>query len=275
MMNEKDLAEMIKGADGPLRIKGGQTRPIGDAVDATGVDVTQFSGVTLYEPGSLTVVVEAGTPLTEVQSLLAKERQMLAFEPMDHRHLLGTNGEPTIGGAVAANISGPRRIQTGACRDHLLGVRFVDGRGNIVKNGGRVMKNVTGYDLVKLMAGSFGTLGVLTEVSLKVLPAPQAQATVVLEDLTAQKAVSALSKALASPYDVTGAAHVPMNHNGVPSTMIRLEGFKESVSYRSAQLADLLKDFGTARIETTEGTNVEIWRAVRDVTAFGTKPGDV
>jgi len=163
---EADLSEAIASAKGPLRIIGGGTRPIGKQVAGQGLSVAGLLGIHLYEPGALTLVAATGTPLAEINATLDAENQRLAFEPMDHRGLLGSSGTSTIGGVVAANISGPRRLQVGACRDFLLGVRFVDGTGTVLKNGGRVMKNVTGYDLVKLLAGSFGTLGVMSEVAL-------------------------------------------------------------------------------------------------------------
>ncbi|WP_333714723.1 FAD-binding protein, partial [Yoonia sp.] len=150
---EEELAQMIAGANGPLRIQGGGTRAIGHAMGEV-LSTSALAGISLYEPGALTIVAGAGTPVAEIEKTLAAENQRLAFEPMDHRALLGTTGTPTLGGLAAANVSGPRRISVGACRDFMLGVRFVDGAGTIVKNGGRVMKNVTGYDLVKLMAGS-------------------------------------------------------------------------------------------------------------------------
>ena len=172
--NELELADAIRDAGGALRIVGGGTRGVagqGDLLSAAGL-----AGIRLFEPAALTLVAGAGTPLAEIEAVLAKEGQRLAFEPGDWRGLIGSEGVSTIGGVVAANISGPRRVQAGACRDALLGVRFVDGSGTVVKNGGRVMKNVTGYDLARLLAGSWGTLGVLSEVGLKVLPAPEAVA---------------------------------------------------------------------------------------------------
>jgi len=149
---EADLAEAIAAAKGPLCIRGGGTRGVN--LNGALLETGGLSGITLYEPGSLTMVVQAGTPLADIETALDAEGQRLAFEPMDHRGLMGTSGEPTIGGVVAANVSGPRRVVVGACRDFMLGVRYVDRTRTIVKNGGRVMKNVTGYDLVKLMTGS-------------------------------------------------------------------------------------------------------------------------
>ena len=272
---EAELSTLIADADGPLHIVGGNTRPVGNPVDGTPLSTERLTGIVEYEPGALTLVARAGTPVAEIERLLASEGQRLPFEPMDHRGLLGTSGEPTIGGIVAANISGPRRVQAGACRDFLLGVRFVDGMGRILKNGGRVMKNVTGYDLVKLMAGSRGTLGVLTEVSFKVLPEPPARAVLLIEGLSDESAITALTKALGSPFEVTGAAHTPKGIDGAPVTMIRIEGFAESVAYRAGQLQELLSGFGNAEVETDADRTAAGWRWVRDVETFHSQPGDV
>jgi len=221
----------------------------------------------LYDPGALTIVAQSGTPIAEIEKALKAENQRLAFEPMGHRALLGTKGTPTIGGVVAGNISGPRRISVGACRDFLLGVRFVDGQGQIIKNGGRVMKNVTGYDLVKLMSGAYGTLGILTEVALKVMPNVESSVTLMLPDLDDATAVKAMSAALGSPYDVTGAARTT---NG--DTMLRIEGFKGSVAYRAEQLQKHLIGFG----KTTATENApDLWQDICNVTAFAQEKGDV
>ena len=272
---EDDLARIVAEADAPLRIQGGGTRPIGTPTNGTVLSTSALSGIELYEPGSLTLVAKAGTPVAEIEAALAVEGQRLAFEPMDHRGLLGTTGTPTIGGVAAANVSGPRRIQSGAARDFMLGVRFVDGRGQIIKNGGRVMKNVTGYDLVKLMAGSYGTLGVLTEVSLKVLPKPRASGVMLIEGLTDDLAVTALSRALGSPYEVSGAAHLQKGLDGAPVTMIRLEGFESSVAYRAEALGKVLAGFGDFTLETDPAKTAAGWEYVRDVVPFQGRDGDV
>lgn len=273
--SEAELASVISEASGPLAIRGGGTQPVGHPVDGEVLTTTGLAGITLHEPGALTLVARAGTPLTEVEATLAAEGQRLPFEPMDHRALLGTDGNPTIGGAVAANLSGPRRLQAGACRDSLIGVRFVDGTGTVLKNGGRVMKNVTGYDLVKLMAGSRGTLGVLTELSFKVLPKPDSCLTLVIHGLDDTTAVKALSVALGSPYEVTGAAHLPSGRDGTAETLIRIEGFGSSVEYRAGRLEALLGGCGEVTRETDRDAVDALWRAVRDVTLFAGKPGNV
>ncbi len=274
--SEAELAALVASAAGPVRICGGGTRAIGASVDGQLLSVEGLNGVTLYEPGALTIVAQAGTPVAEIDAVLAAEGQRLAFEPMDHCGLLGTDGRSTIGGVVAANVSGPRRIQVGACRDSLLGVRFVDGAGRVLKNGGRVMKNVTGYDLVKLMAGSWGTLGVLTEVSLKVQAIPEAVGCVLLRRLEDRAAVAAMSAALGSPYDVSGAAHAPVGVDGSPVTMIRIEGLESSVTYRSEKLKALLAATGAEiSVERSAESVAAGWQWVRDVALMQADGGDV
>lgn len=262
---EAELAEVVAGAKGPLLVRGGGTRTLGHAVGEV-LETGGLAGVDLYEPGALTLVVRAGTPLAEIDRVLAGERQRLAFEAPDLRGLLGREGVSTIGGVLAANASGPRRVQVGAARDAALGVRFVDGSGAVVKNGGRVMKNVTGYDLVKLLAGSRGTLGVLSEVSFKVQAQPEAEATLAVEALDREAGLAALRQALGSPFDVSGAAR----HSG--RSLIRVEGMAGSVAYRTDRLRALLGGEGTV----VEGeASAALWREVRDVVPFHGKPGEV
>ncbi|MBD3664878.1 FAD-binding protein [Sulfitobacter aestuariivivens] len=270
--SEAEVRELIADADAPLSVQGGGTRGFAGAGEV--LSVSGLSGVTLYEPGALTMVARAGTPISEIEGALGQNNQRLAFEPMDHRTLLGVQGDPTIGGVFGANVSGPRRIAVGAARDFLLGVRFVDGSGAVVKNGGRVMKNVTGYDLVKLMAGSFGTLGVMTEVSFKVLPQPETQTTLVLHGLDIGAGVAAMSQALGTPFEVTGAAHDPNGAGDGARTMLRLEGFEGSVGYRCGALRDRLAH--GADISVLEGEESETaWRKVRDVEMLAETQGDV
>ncbi|MEL7463846.1 MAG: glycolate oxidase subunit GlcE [Pseudomonadota bacterium] len=265
---EAALAETVREAHDaatPLEIIGGGTRrALGRPVQSeTTISTANLTGISFYEPGALTLVAGAGTPLAEVEAALDAEGQRLPFEPMDHRALLGTKGEPTVGAVAAMNNSGPRRIQAGAARDAMLGVRLIDGRGEVIRNGGRVMKNVTGYDLVKLMGGSWGTLGVLTEIAFKVLPKPETSATVMLSGLDDAKAVAALSAALGSPYDVNGAAHLP----GRKLTAVRIEGFESQIAHRGPALVETLKAFGAATV-VQGGESDMIWRWVRDAEPF-------
>lgn len=262
---EKDVAECLTDAHASgrkIRIVGGGTRQtLGNSCDADAtLSTAALNDISLYEPSALTIVTAAGTPLDDIQKTLLAEGQRLPFEPMDHRGLLGSTGTPTIGGVVACNISGPARIQAGSCRDSLIGVRMVDGMGQVIKNGGRVMKNVTGYDLVKLMAGSFGTLGVLTEVAFKVLPKPETSATLLVKGLNDQQAIHAMTVALTAPYDVNGAAHMAQDN----TTLIRVEGFENSVTYRCEQLKNLLASYGDISISD----DASLWKSVRDVAPF-------
>lgn len=263
--DELQLKQIIADAraqKNSLKISGGGTRSgLGGAITAeTTLSLKAMNGVNLYDPGALTLVAKAGTTMSEIETLLASEGQRLAFEPMDHRAIYNSDGEPTIGGIVACNISGSRRIQSGACRDALIGVRYICGNGEIVKNGGRVMKNVTGLDLVKLMAGSYGTLGILTEVAFKVLPSPARQATLVLNGLSVEQAVKAMSKGLCSPFEVTGAAHLPH----ADQTLLRIEGFDSQVTYRLQKLAELV-----GQDATIEGDDHnDLWRSIRNVEMF-------
>jgi len=273
--SEQDVANAVADATGPIVIRGGGTRAIGRPLSGAVLSTAALTGIKLYEPGSLTIVANTGTNLAQLETVLAGESQRLPFEPMDHQGLLGTKGCPTVGGIVAANVSGSRRIQAGACRDYLLGVRFVDGQGTIIKNGGRVMKNVTGYDLVKLMAGSYGTLGVLTQVAFKVLPIPEVAATLSITNLSDIDAQRALSLALGSPYEVTGAAHAPQGTNDMPITMIRIEGFENSVKYRAAKLKTILEGIGEVWVESDPEKSSAIWKWARDVELFHEKAGDV
>ncbi|HAV08845.1 MAG TPA: glycolate oxidase subunit GlcE [Rhodobacteraceae bacterium] len=267
---EADLAALIAGRTAPLRIIGGGTRDVGAPVKGEVLSLRGLSGIVDYEPGAMTLVVKAGTSLAEVDAALAQEGQRLAFEPADWRALLGTTGEPTVGGMVAANVSGPRRVAVGACRDFLLGLRFVDGRGRVLKNGGRVMKNVTGYDLVKLMAGSWGSLGAMTEASFKVLAKPAAEVTLVKSGLSAQDGVHALTQALGTPYDVSGAAWVGVGRQG--EARVRLEGLPGSVAYRREALLNVL---GAGWDAVSAEPSAALWREVRDVTPFVGRAGTV
>jgi glycolate oxidase FAD binding subunit len=256
----------------------GTKRAIGRAAqwDAT-LDLSGLSGVTLYEPEELVLSAKAGTPLAEIEALLAASRQELAFEPMDYGALLGGDTDAgTIGGAIAANLSGPRRIKAGAARDHFLGLSAVSGRGETFKSGGRVVKNVTGYDLCKLIAGSWGTLAAMTDVTIKTLPKAETETTILvlnLNDVTARKVMAA---ALGSFGDASAAAHLPAAVAAriaetagaqAATTAFRLEGVAPSVAQRKTILEKLLSPFGSLGM-LAQAPSRAFWRAVRDVTPF-------
>lgn len=273
--SEAELAEMISSASTPLRVRGGGTRLTGEFAGEV-LETSGLSGITLYEPGALTLVAQAGTPLVEIEAALTKENQRLAFDPPDLRAALGLSGNSTIGGVAASNASGPRRISSGACRDFMLGVRFVDGAGTVVKNGGRVMKNVTGYDLVKLMSGAHGTLGVLSEVSLKVMPIAETQATLVFVGCGWAATSEIFTQALNSPFEVSAAARLPAGTRGNAKgvTLLRVEGFDFQVKHRVQRLAELFR-FAPDHIETRAEVNSTLWSDVRDVKAFPYSENDL
>lgn len=244
--------------------------------DAT-LDLSGLAGVTLYEPEELVLSARAGTPLAEVATLLASSAQELAFEPMDYGPLLGLAAERgTIGGLVAANLAGPRRIKAGAARDHFLGATAISGRGDTFKTGGRVVKNVTGYDLCKLLAGSWGTLAAMTDITLKVLPRAETEATLLLQGLAEREAVKAIAAAMGSSCDISAAAHLPANvavrvsvelPTGRAITALRIEGVEPSVIHRRRALEALTAPFGTSAVLDVAPSRA-LWREVRDVTPF-------
>jgi glycolate dehydrogenase FAD-binding subunit len=243
------------------------------------LDLSALSGVTLYEPAELVLSAKAGTPLSEIEALVAGKGQRLGFEPMDCGQLMGNpSGRGSIGGTVAANLCGPRRITAGAARDHLLGFSAVSGRGETFKSGGRVVKNVTGYDLCKLMAGSWGTLAAITEVTVKTLPKPETEATVVMSGLDDAAAARVMTAAMGASCEVSGAAHLPAATAarfpmgaamaaGRALTAMRLEGVAPSVAHRKAALQAALRPQGeTAVID--DMVSRRLWASIRDVAAF-------
>jgi glycolate oxidase FAD binding subunit len=272
----------------PLEIFGqGSKRGIGHPQEAgRALDLSLLSGVTLYEPEELVLSARAGTPLAEIEQVLADNGQELAFDPIDYSSLLGFRREGTalgeggrggtIGGALAANLAGPRRIKAGAARDHVLGIAAVSGRAETFKSGGRVVKNVTGYDLSKLMAGSWGTLAVVTDVTFKVLPAGETETTLAIAGLTDEAAAGVMAHAMNSTAEVSGAAHLPQGiaariAGGAAGsdalTLLRVEGFGPSVAYRIATLEAMLGSAGPAET-IEEPASRSIWRGIRDCMPF-------
>ncbi len=279
--SEEGIASVVRSAAAErvtLSIVGGGTRSgLGNPVRADRtLSTRRLAGIVTYNPAEMTMSALAGTPLAEVEAALNAKGQMLSFEPMDHRPVFGNSGQPTIGGVFAANVSGPRRYVAGAARDSLLGVRFINGRGETIKAGGRVMKNVTGLDLVKLMAGSYGTLGILTEVTFKVLPIQPTAATIVVSGLNDAEAAAAMAEAMAQPLEVSGAAHLPESvgrrfiGGALPegaATVLRLEGLVASVALRAEKLAAALARFGPVATLDIDQTKA-LWAEIRDVKPY-------
>ncbi len=282
---ETEAADIIRDhaqASRALAIFGGNTRSgFGNRVKAdVSLSSRAITGIVAYNPAEMVITVKAGTPVAEVEAALSAANQMMTFEPMDHRAVMGTVGEQTIGGVFAANVSGPRRYVAGAARDSLLGIRFINGQGEAIKAGGRVMKNVTGLDLVKLLAGSYGTLGFLTEVTFRVLPVPPAQTTLVISGLEDEAATHAMAAAMATSVEVSGAAHLPESvksrflDGSLPdgaATVLRLEGLAASVRARSQKLQTILSGLGPSAF-LSEDDSKTLWREIRDVTPYAANP---
>ncbi len=266
------LFETVKWAvseETPLDVLGlGTKRTIGrPSQHEYSLDLSALTGVTLYEPEELVLSAHAATPRAEVEKLLQDKNQEFAFEPPNLSGLLGAESAGTLGGMIASNLAGPRRIKAGAVRDHFLGFSGVSGRGETFKSGGRVVKNVTGYDLPKVIAGSWGTLAVVSDVTLKVLPAAETEQTFAVEGLNDEQAVEAMSQALQSSCEVSGAAHLPEGVIGAAATVFRIEGIGPSVDYRLDKLAGMLKDAGPSE-KLDESASKDLWQCVRDVSFF-------
>ena len=260
-VDEREFARVLTEATAtkiPVEIVGnGSKQRMGRPMQvAATVSAKAMRGITLYEPNEMVMAARAGTPLKQIEADLADRGQMLAFEPIELGPLMGVEkDQATIGGVFATNISGARRISIGAARDHLLGIRAVNGRGEVFKSGGRVMKNVTGYDLCRGLSGSWGTLAVLSEVTFKVLPVPEDTATLILLGLPDEFAAEVMCSAMASPFEVSGAVHLQpalvarLEHQALATqgqavTALRIENFAKSVAYRKEQLKTLLKAYG-------------------------------
>lgn len=258
-----------------LAITGGASKAsIGAPSEASSVDMCAFRGVVDYDPPELVLTVKPGTPLAEVQALVASQGQMLAFDPFDHGRLLGNAaGYATIGGVIAAGVSGPARLSHGGARDHLLGARAVSGRGELFVAGAKVVKNVTGYDVPKLLAGSWGRLAALTELTLKVLPAPEKRVTLIVAGLHAAAAANVLAEAMRAPLDVAAAAHLPSFAAGShrPATAFRLQGFPASVAARRASLHTLLAAHGPIEVIEDEACG-RFWEAIAHVEDLADAP---
>lgn len=278
--DEQDVVEAVAAACAngrPLDIAGTSSqRALGRPTAAgTVLNLSALTGVTLYEPEELVLSARCGTPRRDIEDMLAQSGQMLAFEPLDPGPLLGRAARAgTIGGLFAVNLSGPRRVSAGSGRDHALGLRAVSGRGELFKAGGRVVKNVTGYDLPRLFAGAFGTLGVVTEITFKVLPRPETECTVLVRAVPAPRAGEALSAAMGSSCEVSGAAHVPATVAArMPGLVaedtiaLRLEGVGPSIAARREMLLKVLAAFGAGEV-LEAGASAAVWRAIRDVEAF-------
>ena len=269
----EDAVRWAISAGEPLEVVGGGTkRAIGEpSQTAYALDLSGLAGIIAYEPEELVLTLRPGTGMAELAQALREKNQTFAFEPPDLAPLLGSHGAATFGGTYATNFAGPRRLSAGAVRDHMLGIEAVSGRGEAFRAGGRVVKNVTGYDLARALCGSWGTLAAATELAVKVMPRPETEASVLAHDLDAAAAVALMARAMGSAADVSGAAHVPAEvAAGVPgadgtTTALRLEGFGPSVAARRSTLEPMVA--GRGGVLEGEASQA-FWRAVRDASPF-------
>ncbi len=273
----RDVIAWAVAEEEPVEIIGrGTKRVLGRPMQCPHLlDLSGLAGVSLYEPEELVLTAGAGTPLADIEALLEKNHQHLAFEPADLGPLFGGDpGQATIGGVLACNLSGPGRIKAGAARDHILGVKGVSGRGEAFKSGGRVVKNVTGYDLSKLIAGSFGTLAAMTELTLKVMPAAEKTYTVLIYGLDDEAALRVMGEAARSSHEVSGLAHLPravaarsavsyVGGAGASVTALRTAGPGPSVEHRTGALREMFAGQGAVE-ELHSQNSAVLWREVRD-----------
>ena len=257
---ETELAELVRGAVSPFEIMGaGTKRNLGRPIAVTPLDLSRFSKVIAYEPEELILEAGAAAKLSDIEKLLAKKNQMLAFEPPDFSKLLGSEHSGTLGGLLNCNHAGARRVRAGAARDHILGLSGVNGKGEIFKAGARVVKNVTGYDLPRLIAGSYGTLAALTSVIFKVLPKPETEITLRVSCKSPEHAVRVMAQAMQSNCEISSAAYLPQE-----GVYLRLEGIEASVNYRR----DALQKFVMGSDYLAQDKSVALWQGVRDAAPF-------
>ena len=298
--NEKKVSRHIRQyykSNIPIELVGsGSKRKIGKPLQCAKVlNLSKLSGIIEYLPEELYIKVKACTPINQIEEELKKNKQQLAFEPIDFGYIFsGKSDYGTAAGQVACNIAGPRRFKVGSVRDHVLGFRGVNGKGEIIKSGGMVVKNVTGYDLSKLVCGSYGTLVALTEITFKVLPAPEESKTLVIHNLKLESATDLLTQAINSSNDISGATFLPtepectgseMNIEetfklndlkyGGSLTAIRIEGSKNSIEERLENLKDEFKiiDYDISILETYQS---EIfWNRVKNLEVFSSTKNNI
>ena len=282
--DEQELVDLISQSVAdrqPLELIGqASKRQLGAPLQAAQVISTAaLSGVSLYEPEELVLSAGAGTPMTEIAVLLAQHNQQLAFDPIDYAGLFGSEKKGTLGGVISCNLSGSKRLRNGAARDHILGVRAVSGRGELFKSGGRVVKNVTGYDLAKVVTGAFGTLAAISEITVKVLPLAETEISVLMPGVNLGSAIRAMADAMGSVNDLSAAAYLPAAVAAAidlpeDTVMLRLEGFGASIKYRAEQVASLVSDHGSAEMLEDQASTT-VWTKVRDVAPFWSHGGAV